>query len=188
MINEGREIKVYGTLINHTVDKAGTSSNPHTDAVHNDKISYARQSYDDQFGESKWIDNYQDIINKRVKGITRNTTNPKKGTHVNEDLYVEENLYVEGDVYITGKIHGVKLNDLDDVDAPSPQNGQLLAYNKTTKMWEPADITVEDITNLINRIVVLESMWKIDESDDKLVPVKATRQVKSYGFFDTSVS
>ena len=108
MINEGKEIKVYGTLINHTVDNAGTSSNPHTDSIHNDKLSYARQSYDDQFGENKWIDNYQDVINKRIKGITRKTTGNNPGTYINEDLYVDGDIWIK----VNGQWQKLSLGDI----------------------------------------------------------------------------
>jgi len=37
-----KEIKVYGTLTNHTVDTTLTN-----DGIHNDALAYAKQLYDD---------------------------------------------------------------------------------------------------------------------------------------------
>lgn len=88
MNNEnGKEIKVYGTLVNYTVDTDLPADN-----IHNDALSYAKQSYDDQFGEPVKVNNFQDIINKRIKGITRE---PGTGTFVNENLYVDGNIYMK---------------------------------------------------------------------------------------------
>ena len=59
-----REIKVYGTLVNATVNQATG------DANHNDALGYAYQIYDDKFGESTAVSNFQDNINKRVTAIS----------------------------------------------------------------------------------------------------------------------
>jgi len=58
-----REIKIYGTLLNATVNAIIG------DAEHNDALAYAYQLYDDKFGEAVSVDNFQDIINKRVTAI-----------------------------------------------------------------------------------------------------------------------
>ena len=89
-MNNGKDIRIYGTLINHTVDTELAQ-----DGVHNDTLSYAKQSFDDQFGEPNKVDNYQDIINKRIKGIKRETGGNTPGTHVNEDLYVDGDIYIK---------------------------------------------------------------------------------------------
>lgn len=34
-----------------------------------------------------------------------------------------------------------KLDDLTDVEAPTPQEGQALVWNETTQLWEPADVS-----------------------------------------------
>lgn len=59
---ESKEIKVYGTFVNYT---QGTI----TDANHNDMLMKAYQLYDDRFGATG-INNYQDVINKRLTAIT----------------------------------------------------------------------------------------------------------------------
>lgn len=59
-----REIKVYGTLVNATVNQAIS------DANHNDALGYAYQVYDDKFGEGTAVNNFQDNINKRLTAIS----------------------------------------------------------------------------------------------------------------------
>ena len=60
---ESKEIKVYGTLVNETV---GTV----TDASHNDILMNAYQLYDGRFINNGGVNNYQDVINKRLTAIT----------------------------------------------------------------------------------------------------------------------
>ena len=76
-----KDIKVYGTLVNHTVDSSIGDNN------HNDKLAYARQLYDDKFGETTKVNNFQDVINKRVKNITSDGNKT----------------FIEGDLYINGQ-------------------------------------------------------------------------------------
>ena len=59
-----REIKIYGTLLNATINAAIG------DADHNDALGYAYQLYDNRFGEETPVDNFQDIINKRLTAIS----------------------------------------------------------------------------------------------------------------------
>lgn len=82
-----RDIKVYGTLMNHTVDSTIGDGD-----LHNDKLALARQLYDDQFGETTKVNNFQDIINKRVKNITSGDGT----TTVNGDLIVTGDLIING--------------------------------------------------------------------------------------------
>lgn len=82
-----RDIKVYGTLMNHTVDNTIGDGD-----LHNDKLALARQLYDDQFGETTKVNNFQDIINQRVKNITSDGDS----TTVNGDLIVTGDLIING--------------------------------------------------------------------------------------------
>lgn len=83
-----KDIKVYGTLVNHTVDNSiGDGS------LHNDKLAVARQLYDDQFGDPTPVNNFQDVINKRVKNISAGA-----GTTT-----VAGDLVVTGDIIINGQ-------------------------------------------------------------------------------------
>lgn len=60
-----RDIKIYGTLLNATVNSTIG------DATHNDALCYAYQLYDDKFGEpTANVNNFQDIINKRLTAIS----------------------------------------------------------------------------------------------------------------------
>ena len=60
---ESKEIKVYGTLVNETVGTVADSS-------HNDILMNAYQLYDSRFINNGGVNNYQDVINKRLTAIT----------------------------------------------------------------------------------------------------------------------
>ena len=121
---ESKEIKVYGTLINHT---QGTI----TDATHNDMLMKAYQLYDDRFGATG-VNNYQDVINKRVTAIT----------------YADGITTIAGDLIVTGNINGLNfvrnLSDLQDVDTTGIGSNKYLKYNGTK--WVPAAISITEIT------------------------------------------
>ena len=164
--SNGKYIRVYGTLVNHTVDS------DLSDSIHNDMLSYAKQLYDDQFyAGQKTINNYQDIINKRVTAIsftddgegggvtTIENRNSDPGDPymlvVNGNTNIGGNLNVEGDttvknLTITGDISGIKLGDLDDVDTTGEQAGQYLKCinNNGTLEWVPTVIALNDIQGL----------------------------------------
>ena len=94
-MNENEKlIRVYGTLINNTVDNTIGSVHQEDEHQHNDALAYAKQLYDDKFGDSPNENNFQDIINKRIKGITRKPNGGNAGTYVNENLYVDGTIYV----------------------------------------------------------------------------------------------
>lgn len=59
-MESNKNIKIYGTLVNHTLD-----SNI-ADNTHNDAIAYAYQIYDDKFGATPNSANFQDEINKKL--------------------------------------------------------------------------------------------------------------------------
>lgn len=96
---ETRDIKVYGTLVNYTVDDSIGDKD-----LHNDKLAFARQLYDDQFGQSKKVNNFQDIINKRIQKVKRNDDGD---TVIEGDLIIEE-----GDIFITVDGEKVSLKDI----------------------------------------------------------------------------
>lgn len=93
--DQHKEIKIYGTLVNHTVDPEVFNVDEHNDA-----LAYANQIYDDKFGESNKVDNFQDIINKRVKGIKRQTTTPTPSSSNPQKTVISDDLYLP-----TGKIY-----------------------------------------------------------------------------------
>lgn len=80
-----KDIRIYGTLVNHTVNSALSDNN------HNDALAYAYQIYDDRFGANPNADNFQDAINKRVTAISYSNGI----TTVNGDLVVSGNLVTE---------------------------------------------------------------------------------------------
>lgn len=97
-----RNIKIYGTLLNATVNAIIG------DADHNDALAYAYQLYDDRFGESTLVNNFQDIINKRVTAISYadgiTTIKNRAGVHdgVPYMFVVEGASNLNGNTTITG--------------------------------------------------------------------------------------
>ena len=94
---ETKDIKVYGTLVNYTVDDSIGDGD-----LHNDKLAYARQLYDDQFGETTKVNNFQDIINKRKK---------KKKSRGSKTI-IEGDLEINGDLIINVDGEEVSLKDI----------------------------------------------------------------------------
>ena len=123
---ESKEIRVYGTLVNHTTIPADGDI-ARVDSGHNDSIAYAYQLYDQRFGASPSVQNYQDNINKRVKGITYDPTTGRTST--------TGDLYVAGDLIVNGGVSGISLGDLDDVNTSGQTAGAILKYNGTN--WVP---------------------------------------------------
>lgn len=131
---ESKEIRVYGTLVNHTTIPAD-GDRARVDSGHNDSIAYAYQLYDQRFGASPSVQNYQDNINKRVKGITYDPSTGR--TSVTGDLYVA------GDLVVNGNVSGISLDDLDDVNTSGQASGKYLKYDGIK--WIPAYISANDI-------------------------------------------
>ena len=106
MIDANKEIKVYGTLRNHTKD-----STKGVDSIHHDAIAYAKELYDTEFGDVTPVENYQDNINKRVKGIKYDPNKSganKPGTTVSGDLYVDGDIYIK----VNGEYKPLNLGDI----------------------------------------------------------------------------
>lgn len=154
-MEQSKDIKIYGTLVNHTVDPNKS------DATHHDALAYAKELYDDRFGMEKAphntpCENYQDRINKRVKGITYQEGDPGVTT-INGDLVVTGDTNLEGglevdgntvnhgDVVVEGDTHvtnlyvsgetDLTLNDLKDVDVDEVKDKQALIYDMSNGKW-----------------------------------------------------
>lgn len=172
-MKSSKNIKVYGTLVNHTLDSTLA------DETHNDALMNAYQLFDGRFGDSPLPNNFQDVINKRITDITfdggtttienrdevpenhytfvvNGDTNLNGNAHVTENLHVDGDTYlgdthVDGDLYVAGDITGINLDDLDDVDVPSPSTKDLLYFQNG--LWRSGNISTvygDDIVNIIN--------------------------------------
>lgn len=162
--NAHKEIKVYGTLLNQTINTNpdGTQSDL-VDNTHNDYLTVAYQLYDERFSPKKGsgangtvinIDRYQDIINKRLTAIdydpNGDITNIYSNLYVDGDTNIGGDLTVEGDttfggdVNITGDINlNMGLNDLNDVTLSTMAIGQVLRYNGSK--WVNAKLSIDDL-------------------------------------------
>lgn len=166
-----KDIRVYGTLLNYTLDPNKSNGDIRVDNdAHNDALANAYQLYDERFGESNPINNYQDVINKRLTAISYADTNGGVTTIENRDgstghpyvLIVKGNTNIKGDLYVDGDIYYK-----DD-------NGD------THKI---------DLSELMDRIAALESMWEINPNDATQIIAKTyngtRRSAAAYGFYDT---
>ena len=156
-MENNKEIKIYGTLVNHTLDPNKANLTDPTD--HHDAIAYAKELYDDRFGMEKAphntpCENYQDRINKRVTGITYHDGNPgittiegdlvvtgngdiQNDLNVHNDLHVDENTFVNN-LYVSGETD-LSLSDLSDVNTNDVRNHQALIYDASTGKWVPGN-------------------------------------------------
>lgn len=176
-MEQSKEIKVYGTLMNHTIDpdKQGVDKygEPHYDA-----IAYAWQLYDNHFGEPVSVDNYQDVINKRLTAISYIEDEPGK------DPYT----VIDSDLEINGDVRGIELWELDDVadTAKNPQDGAILIYDATIGQWKPSDITLNSIINRIEQLEASSSLWEIVPGDNTKIQAKDNRSAVANMFFDSN--
>lgn len=154
-----KNIRVYGTLMNHTLDVNKSDNN------HNDALAYAYQLYDDRFGETTAVNNYQDIINKRLTAISY--AEPGITTIENRDgskgnpymLIVKGNTNIGGNLYVDGDI-----------------------YYKDPNTGEYKPINLDDI---LRRLTALENMQYWFINNDNRVEAKEGRAVVGKGFYDS---
>ena len=156
---EGKNIKVYGTLINQTQNTDSSMR----DSQHNDLIAVAYQLFDERFNPKKGsgtngavinIDRYQDIINKRLTALSYDPNGDLTSlysnlyvsgdTNIGGDLTVEGDTTFEGDVTITGNANlTIGLNDLSDVTLSTMAIGQVLRYDGSK--WVNAKLSIDDL-------------------------------------------
>lgn len=204
-MEQSKDIKIYGTLVNHTVDPNKS------DATHHDALAYAKELYDDRFGMEKAphntpCENYQDRINKRVKGITYQEGDPGVTT-INGDLVVTGDTNLEGgleidgttvnhgDVVVEGDTHvtnlyvsgetDLTLNDLKDVEVSDVRDRQTIIYDARTGKWVPGNTDgvkklndLEDV-NIVNpangNILVYEDGAWVVAEDGDGNPINLTQ-------------
>lgn len=122
-----KNIKVYGTLVNGTLDTSVSDND------HNDVLMNAYQLYDGRFGATPASANFQDVINKRLTGIT----------------YADGDTTITGDLIVTGSIIGGdlgahNLSELRDVNIAGIGANKYLKYDGTK--WVPSLISLVDIS------------------------------------------
>ena len=118
-----KNIRIYGTLVNHTVNSALSDNN------HNDALAYAYQIYDDRFGANPNADNFQDAINKRVTAVS----------YSNGVTTVDGNLVVSGSIISGGS--SVPTTPADDSSLQSDLN------DLTERVDDLEDAIEEEITD-----------------------------------------
>ena len=209
------KIKIYGTLVNVTLDNTlddanCAADNQDYDTGHNDALAYAYQIHDGRFrADDENLpahERFQDAINRRVTNIDfdpdTNITTIEGDTHI-ENLYIKK-----GDQWV--KIEDANSYDdawLKDIigttpegeqasytllqnDFPGIETGDIIAYIRQLKA--EIDSLKIRVTNLENGGSANTCYWKVD-NDNYLSPnneaIGATCQgVRGPGFYDTTVS
>lgn len=165
-----KEIRVYGTLLNHTLDANKSNGTKGVDNdFHNDALAYAYQLYDGRFFPNQdTIENYQDMINKRLSAISYADTNGGVTTISNRNgskgnpyvLVVDGNTNIKGNLYIDGDL-----------------------YYKDGDVYKPVDLS-----DIINRLDALEAgmLWEIN--GEGRVQAKNGRAAVAHGFYDSEMA
>lgn len=168
--NQSKEIRVYGTLKNWTLDPQKSNGNSADPTYHNDALAYAYQLYDSRFfPDQTTIENYQDMINKRLTAISFADINGGVTTIENRDgskgdpymLIVNGNTNIGGDLHLDGDLYF------------KDEHGE----------YKPIDLS-----DILGRLEKLESMWEINPDDDTQIIAKVynnrRRSAAAYGFYD----
>lgn len=178
-----KKIRVYGTLMNHTLDRTIS------DNTHNDALAYAYQLYDDRFGVTPNANNFQDVINKRLTAISyadgvttvenrdhsqgnpymfvvNGNTNINGKLDVQGDTHLHEDLQVDGDTNIHGDLH---------VDGDIIMNGQS---------FDPSDI-LDDLAQLKADVAMLKQLWHLSNDGTRVV---SDRPAVAAGFYDSTIN
>ena len=163
-----KDIRIYGTLVNHTVNSALSDNN------HNDALAYAYQIYDDRFGANPNADNFQDAINKRVTAIS----------YSNGVTNIDGNLVVSGNVISGGSSTPTDTSNLQAlIDRIAALEG------KVAQLERDIDALEQTIANLPSTpsqpsTPSGSSLWTLSQDGNYIISVKPAH---APGFYDTTI-
>lgn len=121
-MKQGKNIKIYTDLAS-------------SDDSHNDILLNAFQLYDGNFGDSVSVNNFQDVINKRVVAISHNDGTTSIG----------------GDLYISGDTTGPTVTDIySKLSNLLSRVGAL--ENVSNDLWVKGTLRVDGITTLKSNV------------------------------------
>lgn len=203
---DNSEIKIYGTLVNVTLDNTLDDANCNADnkdydTGHNDAIVYAYQIHDGRFrADDKDLpehERFQDAINRRITNITfdpdTNTTNIEGNVTINGDeIGAYDDAWLKDIIGTTPEGEQAASDDLQD-DFPGQESGDIISYIKLLKA------KIDDLQRQINQLTPQPEntcYWEVD-SDGYLQPnnteIRKTpcgcdcQGVRGPGFYDTTV-
>ena len=205
------EIKIYGQLVNSTLDTTlddanCQANNKSYDTGHNDALAYAYQIHDGRFrADDENLpahERFQDAINRRVTDITYD---PNGGGVSTDPITIIENPYTHDD---QGNL--VPIGDCDCSWIPEILGASKDNYPNRKNELAAKDINGDgnpdnknnvidfilalaaEINNLQARVAALEAgstnqcLWTVD-SDNYICPRAQYNGVKGPGFYDTTV-
>ena len=209
-MENSKEIKIYGTLVNQTIDP--NKSDVLDPLKHHDAIANAKELFDerfhteDKYSQESVVEKYQDRINRRVTGISYSEGNPGVTTidgdlyvtgdtniggelNVQNDAHFHEDVYVDGDTHVTNLIvtgdTNLTLNDLADVNVTQAGNNEALVYDLNTHTWVPKNVDgVEKLDDLED--VDVDSAHDgetivFDDYNNKWIPGKPSLNLNDLG-------
>lgn len=80
------------------------------------------------------------------------TKNQPAAPNLDLPIAIITNAANNGAIFVRMKT-GETINELHDVDAPSPSNNDLLVYNTTNSRWESGNVVVADLTNNTGNLI-----------------------------------
>jgi len=159
-----KKIRVYGTLMNHTLDRNIS------DNTHNDALAYAYQLYDDRFGVTPNANNFQDVINKRLTAISYadGVTTIENRDHSQGNPYM---FVVKGNTNIGGNL---------TIDGDLIVNGE----GGGGESFDPSDI-LNQLAQLQNEVNALKQLWHLSADGTRVV---SDRPAVAEGFYDSTMN
>lgn len=185
-----KDIRIYGTLVNHTVNNAISDNN------HNDALAYAYQIYDDRFGATPNSANFQDAINKRVSAIS----------YANGVTTIDGNLAISGDIIMDGG-SSINPSDIQDIIERLNQLEQTVTQLSNTvtalsneviqigsratqveQLVNQLNTTVNQqnqaISNMQSTVASIQGLWTLSADGTHVV---SSRPADAAGFYDTTI-
>lgn len=189
-MEKNKEIKVYGTLKNWTIDSQKKGKDP-ISGIHYDAIAYADQLYDNWFGESTPVNNFQDVINRRITAIkyTNGTTTIQNRDGINPlstDPYVLKVIgptNIEGGFYLDGTFYVKKNGQWIPIDIAQLKLDVDQLKNQISQINNQINQLRNEMQQIGQEASSREELWK--KEGTSLVPVDSSRSVKAFGFYDT---
>lgn len=187
-----REIKVYGTLVNATVNNTIGDSN------HNDAIVYARQVYDDTFGETVAVKNFQDQINKKISASINNldsritllesTIVPEAVQSILRRLDTVDAHVNEIESQTTSQINEIRTYTESQIaDIRSYVDSKVQDINtQISSQIQSIQTQLNNISQLLSdmnsRLTSVEQLWSVSNG-----VIRTTNKIISSGFYDSTI-
>jgi len=113
------------------------------------KIGHASGYISESGGNLRLRDGYENFtLSEAIAAIDEKTTPTEVENIISEYSYDSTEVYTKSETYATAEaaISAASLNDLDDVDVPSPTDGYVLTWDEGTSKWTAEAISSSPVT------------------------------------------